>query len=140
MTVHQQHGSNEKIQIRQVRFEFLSSHTVYLCCLDLQYMVDCSQVNNLPTLSFVISGVALPLPPSAYIMQASSYIHKHVFLCVFICECVRAMIDISNLLSAPPAWIPVLHSGHHSYLPAISEWPAPVDLWRRIPQRVLLHL
>nr|ABS76468.1 progastricsin [Dicentrarchus labrax] len=33
------------------------------------YMVDCSQVNNLPTLSFVISGVALPLPPSAYIKQ-----------------------------------------------------------------------
>ncbi|XP_070763026.1 gastricsin-like [Enoplosus armatus] len=33
------------------------------------YMVDCSQVNNLPTLSFVISGVALPLPPSAYIDQ-----------------------------------------------------------------------
>ncbi|XP_030281131.1 gastricsin-like [Sparus aurata] len=33
------------------------------------YMVDCSQVNNLPTISFVISGVALPLPPSAYITQ-----------------------------------------------------------------------
>ncbi|XP_029991675.1 gastricsin isoform X1 [Sphaeramia orbicularis] len=33
------------------------------------YMVDCSQINNMPTLSFVISGVALPLPPSAYIMQ-----------------------------------------------------------------------
>ncbi|KAK5928160.1 hypothetical protein CgunFtcFv8_013245 [Champsocephalus gunnari] len=33
------------------------------------YMVDCSQVNNLPTLSFVISGVALPLAPSAYINQ-----------------------------------------------------------------------
>ncbi|KAK1883904.1 Gastricsin [Dissostichus eleginoides] len=33
------------------------------------YMVDCSQVNNLPTLSFVISGVAFPLPPSAYITQ-----------------------------------------------------------------------
>ncbi|CAL8358639.1 unnamed protein product [Lota lota] len=33
------------------------------------YMVDCSQVANLPTLSFVISGVALPLPPSAYIIQ-----------------------------------------------------------------------
>nr|XP_020468739.1 gastricsin-like [Monopterus albus] len=33
------------------------------------YMVDCSQINNLPTLSFVVSGVALPLPPSAYINQ-----------------------------------------------------------------------
>ncbi|KAM6926107.1 LOW QUALITY PROTEIN: gastricsin-like [Lycodopsis pacificus] len=34
-----------------------------------QYMVDCSQINNLPTLSFVISGVSFPLPPSAYIIQ-----------------------------------------------------------------------
>ncbi|XP_062276510.1 gastricsin-like [Scomber scombrus] len=33
------------------------------------YMVDCSQIGNLPTLSFVISGVSLPLPPSAYIIQ-----------------------------------------------------------------------
>ncbi|XP_045892742.1 gastricsin-like [Micropterus dolomieu] len=33
------------------------------------YMVDCSQVNNLPTLSFVISGVTFPLPPSAYIIS-----------------------------------------------------------------------
>ncbi|XP_026166324.1 gastricsin [Mastacembelus armatus] len=33
------------------------------------YVVDCSQVNNLPTLSFVISGVSFPLPPSAYIIQ-----------------------------------------------------------------------
>ncbi|XP_029008875.1 gastricsin-like [Betta splendens] len=34
-----------------------------------EYMVDCSQINNLPTLSFVISGVSFPLPPSAYISQ-----------------------------------------------------------------------
>ncbi|KAM8892316.1 gastricsin-like [Spinachia spinachia] len=34
-----------------------------------QYMVDCSQINNLPTFSFVISGVSFPLPPSAYITQ-----------------------------------------------------------------------
>uniref|UniRef100_A0A7N6AUY7 Peptidase A1 domain-containing protein n=1 Tax=Anabas testudineus TaxID=64144 RepID=A0A7N6AUY7_ANATE len=33
------------------------------------YMVDCSQINNLPTLSFVLSGVTFPLPPSAYIIQ-----------------------------------------------------------------------
>ncbi|XP_074489355.1 gastricsin-like [Sebastes fasciatus] len=33
------------------------------------YMVNCGQVNNLPTLSFVISGVPVPLPPSAYITQ-----------------------------------------------------------------------
>ncbi|XP_028263484.1 gastricsin-like [Parambassis ranga] len=37
------------------------------------YLVDCSQVNNLPTLSFVISGVSLPLPPSAYITQNNGY-------------------------------------------------------------------
>ncbi|XP_035012911.1 gastricsin [Hippoglossus stenolepis] len=37
-----------------------------------QYMVDCSQVNNLPTLSFVISGVAFQLTPSAYIIQDGS--------------------------------------------------------------------
>ncbi|KAG9331404.1 hypothetical protein JZ751_019294, partial [Albula glossodonta] len=33
-----------------------------------EYMVDCSQMNNLPTLYFNINGVNLPLPPSAYIM------------------------------------------------------------------------
>ncbi|KAM6972641.1 gastricsin-like [Aplochiton taeniatus] len=33
------------------------------------YMVDCSQINNLPTLTFVVSGNNFPLPPSAYIIQ-----------------------------------------------------------------------
>ncbi|XP_067437547.1 gastricsin-like [Thunnus thynnus] len=33
------------------------------------FVVDCSQVNNLPVLYFVISGVPLPLPPSAYIIH-----------------------------------------------------------------------
>ncbi|XP_041794513.1 gastricsin-like [Chelmon rostratus] len=33
------------------------------------FLVDCSQINNLPTLSFVVSGATLPLPPSAYISQ-----------------------------------------------------------------------
>ncbi|KAM6960840.1 gastricsin-like [Aplochiton taeniatus] len=33
------------------------------------YVVDCSQVSNLPTISFVISGTAFPLPPSAYITE-----------------------------------------------------------------------
>ncbi|KAJ3598637.1 hypothetical protein NHX12_002142 [Muraenolepis orangiensis] len=32
----------------------------------LRYLVDCDQMNNLPTLSSVIRGVSLPLPPSAY--------------------------------------------------------------------------
>ncbi|KAF3854712.1 hypothetical protein F7725_022767 [Dissostichus mawsoni] len=44
------------------------------------YMVDCSQLNNLPTLSFVISGVALPLAPSAYINQ--HYQNGHQFCSV----------------------------------------------------------
>ncbi|XP_070828509.1 gastricsin-like [Chaetodon trifascialis] len=35
------------------------------------YVVDCSQINSLPTLSFVVSGATLPLPPSAYISQQS---------------------------------------------------------------------
>ncbi|KAJ8003095.1 hypothetical protein DPEC_G00165810 [Dallia pectoralis] len=34
-----------------------------------QYVVDCSQINNLPTLTFVMNGVNFPLPPSAYIQQ-----------------------------------------------------------------------
>ncbi|KAF7662897.1 hypothetical protein LDENG_00223300 [Lucifuga dentata] len=37
------------------------------------YMVDCNQIYNLPTLSFVISGVSFPLPPSAYIIQHYQY-------------------------------------------------------------------
>lgn len=53
---------------------FCPSQALSLCCLDLQYMVDCSQVNYLPTLSFVISGATLPLPPSAYITQASYHV------------------------------------------------------------------
>ncbi|XP_062860931.1 gastricsin-like [Trichomycterus rosablanca] len=38
-----------------------------------QYAVDCSQVNNLPTLTFTISGVNFPLPPSAYIENEGGY-------------------------------------------------------------------
>ncbi|KAK9516799.1 hypothetical protein VZT92_024710 [Zoarces viviparus] len=45
-----------------------------------QYMVDCSQINNLPTLSFVISGVSFPLPPSAYIIQ--HYLNGYQFCSV----------------------------------------------------------
>ncbi|KAM3869839.1 gastricsin-like [Diretmus argenteus] len=33
------------------------------------YTVNCNQMYNLPTLTFVISGVSFPLPPSAYIIQ-----------------------------------------------------------------------
>ncbi|KAJ8003091.1 hypothetical protein DPEC_G00165770 [Dallia pectoralis] len=34
-----------------------------------EYVVDCSQINNLPTLTFVMNGANFPLPPSAYILQ-----------------------------------------------------------------------
>ena len=127
------------------------SQTSSLFCLDLQYMVDCSQVNNLPTLSFVISGVAFPLPPSAYITQASYHVYKtnkSMYFCTRPLTHIAfyhlfAMTDICDLLPPPaalPEWIPVLLSGHHPHLPALSERPAPVDLWRRLPQGVLLRL
>lgn len=61
-----------------------TSQSVSLCCPDLQYVVDCSQVNNLPTLSFVISGTAFPLPPSAYIIQVSYCIRATMYPCGFI--------------------------------------------------------
>ncbi|KAG8451069.1 hypothetical protein GDO86_003377 [Hymenochirus boettgeri] len=37
-----------------------------------QYVVSCGNIQNLPTISFTISGVSFPLPPSAYILQQSS--------------------------------------------------------------------
>ncbi|XP_058244479.1 gastricsin-like [Hemibagrus wyckioides] len=37
-----------------------------------QYAVDCSQVSNLPTLTFIISGVSFPLGPSYYIQESQS--------------------------------------------------------------------
>ncbi|KAI5623822.1 cathepsin D precursor, partial [Silurus asotus] len=37
-----------------------------------EYAVDCSQVGNLPTLTFTISGSTFPLAPSAYIQVCSS--------------------------------------------------------------------
>ncbi|XP_062403777.1 pepsin B-like [Sardina pilchardus] len=36
------------------------------------YYISCSQAGNLPTLSVVISGVALPIPPSAYLQQGQN--------------------------------------------------------------------
>uniref|UniRef100_A0AAY4DLC8 Peptidase A1 domain-containing protein n=1 Tax=Denticeps clupeoides TaxID=299321 RepID=A0AAY4DLC8_9TELE len=38
-----------------------------------QYVVDCSQVSSLPTLTFTISGVDFPLPPSAYVSQVNQW-------------------------------------------------------------------
>ncbi|XP_069481351.1 gastricsin-like [Ambystoma mexicanum] len=36
-----------------------------------QYVVSCSSLGSLPTLSFTIGGNTLPLPPSAYILQSN---------------------------------------------------------------------
>ncbi|GAA6092015.1 gastricsin isoform X2 [Tachysurus ichikawai] len=37
-----------------------------------QYAVDCSQISNLPTLTFTISGVNFPLGPSFYVQETQS--------------------------------------------------------------------
>ncbi|XP_053883332.1 gastricsin-like [Malaclemys terrapin pileata] len=38
-----------------------------------EYVVDCSSVQSLPTISFTINGVSFPLPPSAYILNNNGY-------------------------------------------------------------------
>ncbi|KAM4796922.1 gastricsin-like [Rhinophrynus dorsalis] len=38
-----------------------------------QYEVNCDNIQNLPTISFTISGTSFPLPPSAYILQQNGY-------------------------------------------------------------------
>nr|XP_033774487.1 gastricsin [Geotrypetes seraphini] len=37
------------------------------------YVVNCNNIPNMPTLSFTISGVPFPLPPTAYILQSNGY-------------------------------------------------------------------
>lgn len=37
--------------------------------LSPQYAVECSQIHSLPTITFVINGTALPLRPSAYVLN-----------------------------------------------------------------------
>ncbi|KAM8795711.1 gastricsin [Eudromia elegans] len=37
-----------------------------------QYVVSCSNIQSLPTLSFVIGGTSFPLAPSAYVLQSNS--------------------------------------------------------------------
>ncbi|XP_035203274.1 gastricsin-like [Oxyura jamaicensis] len=41
--------------------------------LSPQYAVDCSQIQNLPTITFVINGTPLPLHPSAYVLKSNGY-------------------------------------------------------------------
>ncbi|KYO34227.1 gastricsin [Alligator mississippiensis] len=36
-----------------------------------QYVVSCDSIDSLPTISFVIGGTSLPLPPSAYVIQST---------------------------------------------------------------------
>ncbi|KAK2501819.1 hypothetical protein MC885_010231 [Smutsia gigantea] len=38
-----------------------------------QFFVDCSSIQNLPTLTFIINGVQFPLPPSFYILNNNGY-------------------------------------------------------------------
>ncbi|XP_075706766.1 gastricsin-like [Rhinoderma darwinii] len=38
-----------------------------------EYLVNCNNVQNLPTISFTINGVQYPIPPSAYILQNNGY-------------------------------------------------------------------
>uniref|UniRef100_A0A8D0GRQ6 Peptidase A1 domain-containing protein n=1 Tax=Sphenodon punctatus TaxID=8508 RepID=A0A8D0GRQ6_SPHPU len=37
-----------------------------------QYVASCSNIESMPTISFVISGTSFPLPPSAYVMENNS--------------------------------------------------------------------
>ncbi|XP_054032422.1 pepsin B [Dryobates pubescens] len=37
------------------------------------YAVDCSQVQNMPSITFVINGALLPLSPSAYVLNKNGY-------------------------------------------------------------------
>ncbi|XP_028587865.2 pepsin B-like [Podarcis muralis] len=38
-----------------------------------EYVVNCNNVQNMPTITFVINGVQFPLPPSAYISESNGY-------------------------------------------------------------------
>ncbi|XP_004710817.1 gastricsin [Echinops telfairi] len=38
-----------------------------------QFLVNCNNIQNLPTLTFIINGVQFPLPPSAYILNNNGY-------------------------------------------------------------------
>uniref|UniRef100_A0A7M4EXE4 Peptidase A1 domain-containing protein n=1 Tax=Crocodylus porosus TaxID=8502 RepID=A0A7M4EXE4_CROPO len=42
------------------------------------YVVDCNSVQSLPTITFVISGVQFPLPPSAYVSYSDGYCNLEI--------------------------------------------------------------
>ncbi|XP_071470041.1 gastricsin-like [Marmota flaviventris] len=58
-----------------------------------QFFVNCNDVQNLPTFTFVINGVQFPLPPSAYILNEDGY-----------CSVGLESIDMS-LEDGQPFWI-----------------------------------
>ncbi|GCB75924.1 hypothetical protein scyTo_0020417, partial [Scyliorhinus torazame] len=50
--------------------------SVYLksvICSIQQYLVNCDNVPNMPTLTFVINGVEFPLPPSVYVIRQNGF-------------------------------------------------------------------
>ncbi|KFW69489.1 Gastricsin, partial [Pygoscelis adeliae] len=44
-----------------------------LFTLSQQYAVDCNEIQNMPTITFVINGAQLPLYPSAYVLNKNGY-------------------------------------------------------------------
>ncbi|GCB75102.1 hypothetical protein scyTo_0020320 [Scyliorhinus torazame] len=38
-----------------------------------EYLINCDNVPNMPTLTFVINGVEFPLPPSVYVLRQNGY-------------------------------------------------------------------
>ncbi|XP_072559459.1 gastricsin-like [Paramormyrops kingsleyae] len=46
------------------------------------YMVDCSEVNNLPTITFNINGVDFSLPPSAYISEENQNGYEYCMVAI----------------------------------------------------------
>ncbi|XP_051494705.1 pepsin B-like [Apus apus] len=52
---------------------FLQAVGAQLTSYGVSYAVDCSEIQNLPTITFIINGVNLPLYPSAYILNNKGY-------------------------------------------------------------------
>lgn len=44
---------------------------IWTLFLSLQFLVNCNNIQNLPTFTFIINGVQFPLPPSSYILNVS---------------------------------------------------------------------
>lgn len=68
MTWHWQ-GTKRVLPHRWGYLSFCSSSHNLLFTLSLQYEVECDEIQNMPTITFIISGVQLPLYPSAYVLN-----------------------------------------------------------------------